>query len=72
MVSVGSDKIVNVWDLRNTSKPAVQNKQSEEVIMSCDFTADGKYVVSGTMGGVINGLNIQTNKMEMAFDTLEF
>lgn len=40
--------------------------------MSCDFTADGKYVVSGTMSGVVNGLNIETNKMDMAYNTLEY
>ena len=61
VVSAGSDKIINVWDLRNVSRPALQNKQSEDVVMSCDFTADGKYVLSGTMSGVINGLNLQSN-----------
>ena len=70
--SVGSDRIINVWDMRNASKPLVQNKDSTDVIMSCDFSSDGKHVISGTMGGVINGLSLESNTLEMAYDTLEF
>jgi WD40 repeat protein len=59
VASAGSDKIINVWDLRNVSKPVISNKDSQEVIMSCAFTNDNKHVVTGTMGGVLNGLNLE-------------
>lgn len=72
VASVGSDKLINIWDLRNTSKPAFTNDESTDVIMSCDFSADGKYLLSSTMGGVINALDLSTQKMSMSYNTLEF
>ena len=70
--SVGSDKIINVWDLRNVAKPLLTNQDSQDVIMSCDISNDSKYVISGTMGGIVNALNVENNELEMAYDTLEF
>ena len=40
--------------------------------MSCDISNDSKYVISGTMGGIVNALNVENNELEMAYDTLEF
>ena len=70
IASVGSDKMVCVWDTRNTQTPIFVNEESGACIMKCDFTVDQKAVVSSTLEGVINVLDIQNQKMAVAFDTI--
>merc|ERR1719240_1358450 len=38
--------------------------------MACDWTNDGKHVLSSTIEGVINSLNLETNKFVLKHDTL--
>ena len=70
IASVGSDKMVCLWDTRNTAKPIFVNEESGACIMKCDFTVDQKGVVSSTLEGVINVLDITTQKMAVNFDTI--
>ena len=38
--------------------------------MNCDFSVDQKCVISTTLEGVINALDISTQKMAVSFDTI--
>ena len=42
------------------------------MVLSCDFSSDNKYVISSDMDGMINACNLETQKMDMAYNTLEF
>ena len=70
IASVGSDKMVCLWDARNLAKPLFVNEESDACIMKCDFTNDQKGVVSSTLEGVINVLDIASQKMVVNFDTV--
>lgn len=70
VATCGSDRMVCVWDLRKAAKPVVINTESESCIMACDWAEDNKHVLSSTMNGVINSLNIETNKFVLKHDTL--
>ena len=39
--------------------------------MTCDWSADDTHILSGTMYGIVNSLNVQSNKMVMRKDTNE-
>jgi WD40 repeat protein len=71
VASCGSDKKICVWDLRKAAKPVSVNQESESCIMTCDWTNDDTHILSGTMYGIVNSLNVQTNKMVMRKDTNE-
>jgi len=70
VATCGSDRMVCVWDLRKAAKPVVVNKNSTSCIMACDWANDQKHILSSTMNGVINSLNIETNKLVLEHDTL--
>jgi len=70
VATCGSDRLICVWDLRKAAKPVVINNDSESCIMACDWAGDNKHVVSSTIEGVINSLNIETNKFVLKHDTL--
>jgi WD40 repeat protein len=70
IATCGSDRMVCVWDLRKAAKPIVINNESESCIMACDWTEDNKHVLSSTMNGHINSLNVETNKMVLKHDTM--
>jgi len=38
--------------------------------MKCDFTVDQKGIVSSTLEGVINVMDITSKKMAVSFDTI--
>lgn len=40
--------------------------------MACDWTTDQSCIISSTVEGIINALDIKTNKMIMTHDTMEF
>jgi len=71
VASCASDKKICIWDLRKIDKPVSVNTESESCIMACDWTTDNTHVLSGTMYGIVNSLNVQTNKMVMRKDTNE-
>ena len=71
VASCGSDKKICIWDLRSAAMPLSVNTESESCIMCCDWSADNKHILSGTMYGVVNSLNVQSNKMVMKKDTME-
>jgi len=62
LATCGSDRMINVWDLRKAAKPLMINTESQSCIMACDWAADQKHVVSTTVEGVINSTNIDENK----------
>ena len=68
--TVGSDRLVCVWDLRNAKSPLIKNNESKSCIMSCDWSVDQKYVISSTMEGEVNALDLQTRKMRVEYNTL--
>lgn len=70
VASVGSDRMLCLWDTRNLAKPVFVNEQSQSCIMSCDWLPDQKAVVSSTLEGVINVCDIQSQQMTLGFDTV--
>ena len=70
IATCGSDKMICIWDLRKAAKPVIINQESASCIMACDWAADNKHVLSSTMNGVINSLNLETNKLVLNHDTL--
>ena len=70
IASVGSDRMICIWDTRNLNKPIFVNEESASCIMKCDFSTDQSSVITSTLDGVINVLDIQQQKMVVNFDTL--
>ena len=70
LATCGSDRMINVWDLRKAKEPVMINTESQSCIMACDWSADDQSIISATIEGVINGLDIKTNKMAMKHDTM--
>jgi len=71
VASCASDKKIAIWDLRKSASPVSVNEESKSCIMACDWSTDDTHIISGTMYGIVNSLNVQTNKMVMAKDTME-
>jgi WD40 repeat protein len=71
VASCGSDKKIAIWDLRSATKPMQVNTESKGTIMACDWTNDNTHILSGTIDGIVNSLNVQTNKIVMEKDTME-
>jgi len=67
MASAGADRMINLWDIRKPSKPVLQNKDSDTCVMTLDFCNDQRYIVSGTLDGVLNVLDTEKNKMMVDF-----
>lgn len=71
VATCGSDRMICIWDLRKAAKPMMINTESESCIMACDWTNDQTHVISSTIEGNINAVNLKTNKMVLKYDTLE-
>lgn len=71
VASCGADRRICIFDTRKPSKALVVNEASVDVVLCCDFTADQKHIVSGTLSGHLNVLNIEQNKMLTNMDTME-
>lgn len=71
IASCGADRKICIFDIRKPAKPLVVNESSSDIVMCCDFTKDQKHIISGTIGGHLNVLNIETNKMICNMDILE-
>jgi len=70
VATCGSDRMICIWDLRKAAKPMIINNESESCVMAFDWTNDGKHVLSSTIEGVINSLNLESNKFVLKHDTL--
>lgn len=68
--TVGADKKVCLWDLRNASQPVFVNADSPESVTCCDFSTDQKSLITATFGGRINVIDLETKEMRVDYDTL--
>lgn len=57
-VSCGSNRMICIWDLRKAKAPLLINNDSKSCIMACDWSTDQTHIISSTVEGIINGLNI--------------
>ena len=67
VATCGSDKLICLYDVRNTKAPVFKNSESKDVVTSCEFSADQKHIYSTTFGGVLNITNIQTQKQILEY-----
>lgn len=70
IASVGADKVVNYWDLRNVKTPIFQNKESPNVLMSCDFMPNNQWILVTSMEGEISIFSIKKNKRIFFHETI--
>jgi WD40 repeat protein len=70
VASVGADKVLNYWDLRNTKTPLFANKESSNVLMSCAFMPSDTLIVVTSMMGEISLFCTIRQKRIFYHDTL--
>jgi len=63
--------MINLWDLRKTSKPVFTNTESTSTIWSVDFSNDSKYLFSTTLEGSIDCTDIASQKFIYSHDTMK-
>ena len=68
--TVSTDKKIAVWDLRNTAQPLFVNSDSTDIVSCCDFSNDGKAVITATFGGRVNAIDLDTRKMVVDYDIM--
>ena len=59
IASVGADKVLNFWDVRNTKAPVFQNKESDACLMSCDFMPNDQTIIATSMEGQISLFSVK-------------
>jgi len=70
LVTCGSDRAVYLWDLKNTKQPLLSNKESDSIILSCDFLSGDEYIVATTLEGEINILSVNDKFNQIRHETL--
>jgi WD40 repeat protein len=57
--TVGADKLVNYWDLRNTKAPVFSLEDSTSPLMNCDFLPNDQQVVTTSIAGEISVYSVK-------------
>lgn len=57
-----------MYDIRKPKEPIFINKESESVVISCDFTNDQKHILSTTYDGILNITSLATQKFVVKYD----
>lgn len=70
IASVGADRVVNYWDLRNTKKPVWRNEESKNILMSCDFMPNNQWLLVTSMEGEISMFSVKKQTRIFYYDTL--
>ena len=59
IASVGADKLVNFWDVRNTKAPVFSNNESPNILMSVDFMPNDQQILTTSMEGEISIFSVK-------------
>ena len=68
--TVGADKKICLWDLRNARQPIYVNEESTHSVTCCDFSNDQKAVMSATFGGHVNIIDLETMDRRVNYDIM--
>jgi hypothetical protein len=70
VASVGADKVLNYWDLRNTAKPLFSFSDSPNVLMNVDFMPNDQQILCTSMEGEISMYSVKQQSRILFHETI--